>query len=210
MINPIFWIIYLSLVFWTIYQKWDEHKDKYTAHSVLTISYFIIASLIISVFFPFIFNFFSFDKIGIVLVTAVLVLTYAVYEVLNKIKKKKIEWPFFDYFQLLDKRYILPKFAEIIFQQTFFVSIFIISLNSFGQTTTLVLTTLAFVLAHVNLFLFRSLKEAVFYFLFAMIGAPVFVLLVLGTEVIWYSLALHMMFYTALSIIAWIWNVIRE
>lgn len=208
--NTIFWLIYIALIFWAFYQKWDEKKDKYISYPYLTTLYFLFASSVISVFFPHIINFFAPDKNGILILAGVLIFTFIVYKSLRRLNKKEIKWPFYDYFQLLDERYIIPKFSEIVFQQTFFVSIFIISLNSFDINTTLTITTLAFVFAHLNLFLFRTFREAVFYLLFSMVGAPIFILLIVNTEVLWYSIALHMFFYTCLSMMAWFWNAIRS
>lgn len=208
--NTIFWLIYIALLFWAIYQKWDEKTDKFIQFPYLTTLYFLLGSSIIAFFFKPVINFFEFDKWGILLLILVLIITYLIYKILNKIQRKKIEWPFFDYFQMLDERYIIPKFAEIIFQQVFFVSIFVISLNSFGGNTTLMITIGAFILAHINLFLFRSFREAVFYLLFSIVGAPVFILLIMNTEVIWYSMAIHMLFYTFLSVVAWTFNVLKK
>lgn len=210
MINPIFWIVYLSLIFWSLYQKWDEKTDKYIEYPYLTTLYFVFASLVISVFFPRIFNFLSFDLKGILILITVVIFTFLIYWLLKKINNKKINWPFYDYFQLLDTRYIIPKLAEIIFQQVFFVSIFVLSLNYFGNNTTIIITILAFVLAHLNLFLFRSIREAVFYFLFAIVGAPIFIILIMNTEVLWYSIAVHLFFYTVLSVCAWSFGVIKK
>ena len=210
MVNPIFWIIYLALIFWSFYQKWDEKKDKYLEYPYLTTLYFIFASGVISIFFPHIVNFFQPDKFGILILIGVLISTYLLYKSLKSVNDKKIVWPFKDYFQVLDERYIIPKLFEIVFQQIFFVSIFLISLNTFSETTTLVFTVLAFALAHLNLFLFRSIREAVFYLLFSIVGAPIFVLLIINTEVLWYSIALHLAFYTLLSLGAWTWNVFKS
>lgn len=208
--NTIFWLIYIALIFWAIYQKWDEKNDKFLEFPYLTTLYFILGSYVIAFFFNPVISFFEPDRFGISFVIIVLLFTYFVYKLLNKIKKKEVSWPFRDYFQLLDERYIIPKFAEIIFQQVFFASIFVISLNSFGANPTLIITTIAFALAHINLFLFKSFREAIFYLLFSVVGAPVFILLIMSTETLWLSIGVHLLFYTLLSVSAWTWNVIKK
>ena len=197
-------------MFWSIYQKWDEKTDKFVSYPYLTTVYFLAGSAIMGLFFPHVFNFFQPDRFGILTLIGVILLTFFIYKVLNKIDRREIRWPFKDYFQFLDERYIIPKFAEIIFQQVFFVSIFVISLDSFGGNITLMITVAAFVLAHLNLFLFRSFREAVFYLLFSIVGAPLFILLIINTEALWYSMALHLLFYTFLSVVAWTWKVVRK
>jgi hypothetical protein len=210
MSNPLFWIVFISMVFWALYQKWDEKTDKFISYPYLTTLYFLFGSGVMLVFFPHTVKFFGVDKAGILLLIGIVLLTYFLYDFLNRIEKKEIRWPFKDYFQLLDKRYVIPKLAEIIFQQVFFVSIFVIALNSFGGNITLFITIGAFVLAHLNLFLFRSFREAVFYLLFSIVGAPLFILLIVNTEVLWYSISLHLLFYTFLSVVAWTWNVVKK
>lgn len=208
--NPIFWIIYISLIFWSFYKKWDEKTEKYIQYPYFTTVYFLVASFAISFFFPYIFNFLPLDLFGILTLIGVVLFTFFTYWILRKINGKKISWPFFDYFQLLDVRYVIPKLSEIFFQQVFFISIFIISLNSFGGNTTLMITTIAFVLAHLNLFIFRTAREAVFYLLFSIVGAPIFILLIMNTEALWYSISVHMLFYTFLSITAWTINILKK
>ena len=208
--NSIFWLFYIILIFWSIYQKWDEKQEKYISHPHLTSLYFLGASSVLLIFFPHALSFFTYDIIGIFIFIGIILFTYIVYKVLRLISNQESNWFFYDYIQLLDSRFILPKLFEIIFQQIAFVSVLVLAISSFGEAVTLLATVFVFVLAHLNLFLFRSIRESVFYLLFSIIGAPIFVLLLINTESLWYSISVHMLFYTLLAMSAWSWGVIKS
>lgn len=209
-INPLFWIIFISLIFWSFYKKWDEDTDKYINYPYITTLYFLFASGVLIFLNPVALRYLVFDKLGVIFLSSVIVLTFLLYKVLRLIKKPIRDKNFFDYFELLDVRYIFPKLAEILFQQIFFISVFLLSLSFFGEILTVWVTVLAFVLAHLNLFFFQGKKIGLFYFAFAVIGAPIFILLIIETQVLWYSLALHMLFYTVLSAGDWFWGIIKR
>jgi hypothetical protein len=208
--NSFFWLIYIVLIFWSLYQKWDEKKDKYIEHPTLTTIYFFGASVILSIFFPTVLRFFNFEISEIIVLLGVLAGTFLIYKILRLISKQESNWFFFDYIQLLDTRFIIPKFAEIVFQQIAFLSVFILSLETFGEAVILITTVLIFIIAHLNLFLFTGKREAVFYLLFSILGAPTFILLIIHTEALWLSISAHMVFYTLLSISAWSWGVLKR
>jgi uncharacterized membrane protein (DUF485 family) len=210
MTSGIFWLIYMALVFWALYQKWDEKRDKFVTYPYITTVYFLIGSAVLTAFFPHVLNFFIWDTYGILALIGVVLMTFVLYSLLKIVRHHKSNWFFFDYFALLDNRYVIPKLTEILFQQIFFVSVFVISLNTFGESLTLFVTVLAFFFAHLNLFLFRGIREAFFYLIFSLFGAPIFVMFLIYTEVLWYSIAVHMFFYTALSFVAWIWGEFKK
>ena len=208
---PIFWIIYLSLVFWSAYHKWDEKREKFVEYPISTFWYFAVASLILIVFYPKTLGYFNFEPVGIIFLILVLLLTSALYKILKKlfVGPAHHPWTFFEYYKILDTKFILPKLSEIIFQQTFFISIFLISVQSFSFKMAILVVVIAFVLAHLNLFLFRSKSEALFYLIFSSIGAPMFLILILLTGSIWFSVGFHMLFYTFLSSFAWICTKVK-
>jgi Ca2+/Na+ antiporter len=207
MTNSFFWLIYLALIFWTLYQKLDAKIDRYTKYPYLSTLYFLIFSVVLLIFFPHALKFFYWDGAGILTLLGVVLFTLIMYKVLKKIKEPKVKKPIFSYFQLLDERYVFPKLAEVIFQQTFFVSAFVLSIDAFGLEKSLYITIGIFILAHLNLFVFQSMRRALFFFLASMVGAPIFIMLIIKTELLWYSISLHFLFYTVCSFVYWSWNV---
>lgn len=208
--NTFFWLVYLSLIFWTLYQKLDVKMDKYTKRPYLSTFYFLICSGVLLIFFPHAINFFRWDILGIAAFIGVILFTFILYKILNKIKKPEIKGPVFSYFQLIDSRYILPKVSEIIFQQIFFVSVFVLSIETFGLENSLYITIGIFIVAHLNLFVFQSFRRAMFFFLASMVGAPIFILLIINTEMLWYSMSIHLLFYTVCSFVYWVVSLVRK
>lgn len=209
--NPIFWIIYLSLVFWSLYHKWDEKRNKFVEYPNATFWYFIISSVILIIFYPKTLPYFKFEFFGVSFVILVLLLTSSLCKILRKlfVGPANHHWSFFEYYKILDSKFVLPKFADIIFQQTFFLSIFLILNETFSIEYSILFVVVAFILAHLNLFLFREKSEALFYLVFASVGAPMFLILILMTGSIWFSSGFHMLFYTFLSSFAWIFSKVR-
>jgi hypothetical protein len=211
MINPFFWISLISIIFWSIYHKWDEKRQNFVEHPVFTFWYFAFASFVILIFYPNSINYFRFEPLGIVFIIFVLGLIYFLFKILKVLFKGPQDgsWKFFDYYKILDEKYILPKLSEIVFQQTFFVSIMLISIESFSLYFVIFSVLSAFVLAHLNLFLFRETSEALFYLIFSFFGAPIFFILIVATGSIWFSVGFHLLFYAILSAFAWILTKVK-
>ena len=107
-------------------------------------------------------------------------------------------------------KYIVPKFAEIIFQQTFFGAIILLIKDNYSLSiSVLLLGSFAFIAAHIPLFILQGRRIGAFYFFWAILGAPLFAFALLSTGSLWTSIALHMLFYTTLSGFSWIFSPVK-
>ncbi len=211
MSNPIFWIFFMAILFWSLYHKWDEKRKNFVKYPILTSLYFFVASIILVVFYPPVLDYLKFDFVGFSFVFSVFVLNFFLYKFLKEMFRgpRDSKLSFFEYYKILDDDYVIPKFTEIIFQQVFFVSVFLIAFSNFSEIVTVIFALSAFVLAHLNLFLFRKKSEALFYLIFSVMGAPLFLFFVVATGSIWVSVSLHLLFYIFLSSFAWIFSRVK-
>jgi hypothetical protein len=207
--NYLFLISFLSLLFWGIYQKWDEKKQEYIEHPIRTSIYFIFSSMSLILIYPPIAKLFEPSVLSVLFFSTVIYITFILYKILKKIFKGpqnpiQIEHK---YWKLLNQKYIWPKIFEITFQQTYLGAIFIVLFDLYGfNLETAVLTFVAFIVAHIPLIFIQGKKIGLVYLKWSIVGAPVFVLLILGTQNLWYSISIHMLFYTTLSLFTWMFS----
>lgn len=212
--HPLFWIIFISLIFWSFFERFDVKRKEYIIHPRATFLYFIFSSLVIAFVYPEVFSLYISKSsiLGFFIAIATVFTTYWLYLNLPKLfcgpKEKFTEDH--HYFKLLDKKYIIPKFAEIIFQQTFFGSIFLLIYENYHVSiSVLLLAALCFVLAHLPLFILQGKKIGIFYTFWAILGAPIFASILLTTGSLWYVVAFHMFFYTFLSAVSWLFSPVK-
>lgn len=207
--NSLGLVIFLSLVFWGIYQKWDDKKLEYTRHATRTSLYFFFSSLALIFLYPKIGTLFQPTILSSLFFITVLALTFILYKILKDI----FRGPNLDistdraYWKMLDQKYILPKLFEIGFQQTFLGAVFIIVMDMYGLTPeTITFFILSFILAHVPLIFLQGRKIGLTYLKWSIIGAPIFTFLIIITQSLWYSISIHMLFYTLLSLFTWMFT----
>ena len=66
------------------------------------------------------------------------------------------------------------------------------------------IAVLMFVVAHIPLFVLQNKKIGEFYFAWSILGAPLFAFVLLTSHSLWYTISLHMLFYTLLASSIWI------
>jgi membrane protease YdiL (CAAX protease family) len=71
------------------------------------------------------------------------------------------------------------------------------------------LGALSFILAHLPLFILQGKRIGAFYFFWGILGAPIFALILLSTGSLWYTIAFHMLFYTFLSVLSWMFSPVK-
>jgi hypothetical protein len=206
--ETIFWVIFSAFLFWALYEKWDAKRKDYIDHPRITFWYFIFASSAIAFIHIQVLNLLIFDLIPILSTMLVISFTYVLFLILPKIKNiTKVDLRVdHHYWKSLDKNYLAPKFAEVFFQQIFFGSVFLLLFEnqSISHPWVIFITGATFVLAHIPLFVLQGKKIGTFYLLWSVVGAPLFVYVLLATNSLWYTISLHMLFYTILSFFYWI------
>ncbi|MEI7513332.1 MAG: CPBP family glutamic-type intramembrane protease [bacterium] len=210
--HPLFWILFISVIFWSFFQRFDAKRKEYIDHPRATFVYFIFSSLILAFVYPPVFSFFALRPLAILTAVFSVVATYWLYVNLPKLfTGPKTQFPEdHQYWKLLDKKYIVPKFAEIIFQQTFFGAIILLIAENFKLSISiLLLGALSFILAHLPIFILQGKKIGAFYFFWAILGAPIFATILLSTGSLWYTIAFHMFFYSFLSAISWLFSPVK-
>ena len=111
------------------------------------------------------------------------------------------------YWKLLDQKYIVPKLFEIGFQQTFLGAVYIILIDTFGlKIETILFIILSFILAHIPLIFLQGKKIGITYLKWSLLGAPLFAFIIIATNSLWYSISVHMLFYTLLSMATWLFT----
>jgi hypothetical protein len=210
--HPLFWILFVSVIFWSFFERFDAHRKEYVDHPRATFTYFIFSSAILIFVYPPVLSLYTSGILGFFIAILTVYLTYLLYLYLPKLfngPKKKFPEDH-HYFKLLDKKYILPKFAEIIFQQTFFGSILLLISDNFHLSiSVLLLGALCFIVAHLPLFILQGKRVGIFYTAWAILGAPIFASILLSTGSLWYVIAFHMFFYTFLSGITWLFSPVK-
>ena len=207
--NSLLWIGFLSLLFWGIYQKWDEKRMSYTEHPVRTSLYFFFSSLALILVYPNIANLFKPSFLSILFFIFTIALTFFLYKVLKSLFRGPKDDFQTDhaYWKLLDQKYLAPKLFEIGFQQTFLGAVYIVLIETFTlKTEIIILIILAFILAHVPLIFLQSKKIGLTYLKWSIIGAPLFAFIIIATNCLWYSISIHMLFYTLLSMATWLFT----
>jgi len=210
--HPLFWILFISIIFWSFFERFDSKRKEYIDHPKSTFAYFIFSSLILIFIYPSVAKLYLPSPFGLLIAILSLLFTYWLYSTLPKIfvGHKEMFPEDHHYFKLLDKKYIIPKFAEIIFQQTFFGTIFLLIYRNYNVSiSVLLLAALCFIIAHLPLFILQGRKVGAFYFFWAILGAPIFASILIVTGSLWYVIAFHMLFYTALSGMSWLFSPIR-
>jgi hypothetical protein len=209
LMTSLWWIIFLALLFWGIYQKWDEKRLSYIEEPIKTTLYFLFSSLSIILIYPDVARFFKINFFAILFFILIIGLTFLIYKTL----KNLFIGPSLDisqdhaYWKLLDQRFILPKLAEIIFQQTFFASVSLLIIEKYGTGfEVLISMSLSFIMAHVPLFFLQGRKIGMTYLLWSIIGSPIFTIILVTTGSLWYSISVHMLFYTVLSMFTWLFT----
>lgn len=207
--NYLLWIAFLSLLFWGIYQKWDEKRMSYTDYPIRTSLYFFFSSLALILVYPNTATLFQPDILSGLFFICVVLLTFFLYKVL----KSLFRGPKIDigsdraYWKLLDQKYILAKLFEIGFQQTFLGAVYIILIDTFTlKTETVIFIILSFILAHVPLIFLQGKKIGLTYLKWSLLGAPLFAFIIIATNSLWYSISVHMLFYTILSMATWMFT----
>jgi hypothetical protein len=210
--TSLWWIIFLALLFWGIYQKWDEKRLSYIEYPIKTTLYFLFSSLSIIFIYPDVIRFFKMDIFGALFFVIIIGLTYLSYKIL----KNLFNGPSLDisqdhaYWKLLNQKFVLPKLAEIIFQQTFFASVSLLIIKKYGTSFEVLITmSLSFIMAHLPLFFLQGRKIGQKYLLWSIIGSPIFSLILITTGSLWYSISVHMLFYTLLSMFSWLFTGTR-
>ena len=205
--NSLFLIIFISLLFWGIYQKWDDKKKEYIEHPIRTFLYFFFSTLTLIFIYPNLLKVFNLSLFSFVFFISIVTLTFLLYKMLKsifigpKVDMKNDH----SYWKLLDQRYILPKLSEIFFQQAFFASVSLIIIEKYGLNIEIIIGMIfSFILAHVPLFFLQGKKIGLVYLLWSIIGAPIFSLIFILTNSIWYTASIHFLFYTILSLSTWI------
>ena len=210
--HPLFWIIFVSVIFWSFFERFDSKRKEYIDHPRGTFAYFIFSSAVLIFVYPPVLSLYTSSLLGFLTAVATVLVTYWLYLNLPKLfSGPKEKFPEdHHYFKLLDKKYIVPKFAEIIFQQTFFGSMFLlISDNYHLSISILLLAALCFILAHLPLFILQGKKVGIFYTCWAILGAPIFASILINTGSLWYVIAFHMFFYTFLSAVSWLFSPVK-
>ncbi|MEI6480111.1 MAG: CPBP family glutamic-type intramembrane protease [bacterium] len=210
--HPFFWILFVSLVFWSFFERFDSYKNEYTEHPRFTIMYFLFSSGIIMFIYPPVLEYFYPKPLALLAALASIVSTYWLYKNLPKLflGPQKHFSEDHHYWKLLDKKYIIPHFTGILFQQTFFgAMVLLIETNYTLSISAFLLGSLMFILAHIPLFILQGKKVGIFYFLWAILGSPLFALVLISTNSLWYSIALHMFFYASLSAAYWLFSPIK-
>ena len=207
--NYLLWIAFLSLLFWGIYQKWDEKRMSYTEHPVRTSLYFFFSSLALILVYPNIAKLFQPTFLSALFFISIVALTFFLYKVL----KNLFRGPKIDigsdraYWKLLDQKYILAKLFEIGFQQTFLGAVYIILIDTFTlKIETVIFIILSFILAHTPLIFLQGRRIGMTYLKWSLLGAPLFAFIIIGTNSLWYSISVHMLFYTLLSMATWLFT----
>lgn len=207
--NYLLWITILSLLFWGIYQKWDEKRMSYTDNPIRTSLYFFFSSLALILVYPNIAKLFQPTLLSALFFISVVALTFFLYKVL----KSLFRGPKIDigsdraYWKLLDQKYILAKLFEIGFQQTFLGAVYIILIDTFTlKVETAIFIILSFILAHVPLIFLQGKKIGMTYLKWSLLGAPLFAFIIIVTNSLWYSISVHMLFYTLLSMATWMFS----
>ena len=203
--QSILWIILVAGIFWSIYARYDRDRKLYIDHSIFTSFYFLFSSAAIIVAQPFSLNFLRWHW-GIMCVISVVLLSFLIYKWLHFFyhgPKEKFETTH-QYFLLLDPKYILPKLCEVFFQQTFIGAVIsILLLNNLSPWLVFIIASTIFVLAHFSIFILQNKTLGEFYFKWSLLGAPIFTFIILATQTLWFTIALHLLFYTTLSWFAW-------
>lgn len=210
--NPLFWLLFISIVFWSFFERFDAHRKEYIDHPHLTFFYFVFSSGILMFIYPPVLSFFTPRPFPIILALGSVSITYWLYKNLPKIfSGPKIGFPEdHHYWKLLDKKYIIPKFMEIIFQQTFFGAVMLLIMDNYKlSVSVMVLGALSFILAHIPLFVLQGKRIGMFYFMWAILGAPLFAFILIASGSLWYTIALHMFFYTSLSAFSWLFSPVK-
>lgn len=205
--HPIFWIFFISIIFWSFYERWDSNKQEYIDHPWRTAVYFIFASAILLFVQPETLRYFSFNLYAIFAFILVVLLTYILYKKIPKYfsnpKDKFVSS--IHYLGILNENYIPSKLAEILFQQVFFgsvVSIFVLS--NISSLHIFAITVLIFILAHLPFFILQGKNNGAFYLAWSVIGAPLFAYVLLSTNSLWYTISLHLLFYAFLNSFVWV------
>jgi hypothetical protein len=212
--NPLFWILLISIIFWSLFERFDSKRKEYIDHPRATFVYFVFSSLVLVFVYPEVISLYiSYSSIfGLGIAVFTVFVTFALYSTLPKLfcgPKEKFPVDH-HYFKLLDKKYILPKFAEIIFQQTFFGSIFLLISDNFHLSISIMLlAAICFIIAHLPLFILQGKRVGIFYTGWAILGAPIFASILLSTGSLWYVIAFHMFFYTFLSAFSWLFSPVK-
>jgi hypothetical protein len=207
--NSLLWICFLSLLFWGIYKKWDDKRMEYTKHPIRTSLYFFFSSLALIFLYPKIATLFEPSFFSITFFITIILLTIFLYKILKKIFIGPSQGTQTDYtyWKMLDQKYILPKLIEIGFQQTFLGAVYIILLDIFSlEIKTVIFIMLSFILAHIPLIFLQGKKIGMTYLKWSILGAPIFTFLIIATNSLWYSISIHMLFYTLLSLSTWIFS----
>lgn len=210
--HPLFWIIFISLIFWSFFERFDAHRKEYIDHPRFTFFYFLFSSAVLIFVYPPTLSFFALRPVPFAMALLSVFVTYRLYKVLPKLfTGPKVLFPEdHHYWKLLDKKYIVPKFSEIIFQQTFFGTMVLLIKDNYSLSISVfLLGALAFIVAHIPLFILQGKRIGAFYFFWAILGAPLFAFALLGTGSLWSSIALHMLFYTALSAFSWLFSPVK-
>jgi hypothetical protein len=210
--HPLFWILFISVIFWSFFERFDYHRNEYLKHPRATFTYFIFSSAILAFVYPPVLSYFTLKPLAFLTAIFSVLVTYWLYSSLPKLfTGPKIQFPEeHHYWKLLDRKYIVPKFAEIIFQQIFFGSIILLISDNFKLSiSVLLLGALSFILAHLPLFILQGKKIGAFYFFWAILGAPLFAMILLSTGSLWYTIAFHMIFYTFLSAFSWLFSPVK-
>jgi hypothetical protein len=89
--NYLLWIAFLSLLFWGIYQKWDEKRMDYIENPIRTFIYFIFESFAIVFLYPKLVSYFIPSIFSFIFFIAILGFTLLVYKFIKKIFKIKFK-----------------------------------------------------------------------------------------------------------------------
>ncbi len=204
--QSLLWIFLIAGLFWSIYEKYDHNRKLYIDHSIFTGVYFLFSSAAIMVVQPWTINFFPLRPNEIILVIFTLLFSWLLYKWLRffyRGPKEKFETTH-HYFLLIDPKYIPSKFCEIVFQQVFIAAVIsILQQAKMATWLIFIICTIIFILAHFSLFILQNKRIGEFYFKWSMVGAPIFILIILISQSLWTTIALHNFFYTLLSWQAW-------
>ena len=210
--HPLFWILFVSVIFWSFFERFDAHRKEYIDHPKTTFIYFIFSSAIVAFVYPPVLSFLTLKPLPLFTAVISVIVAYWLYSNLPKLfAGPKIKFQDdHHYWKLLDKKYIVPKFAEIIFQQTFFGAIVLLIADNFKLSiSVLLLGAFSFIFAHLPLFILQGKRIGAFYFFWAILGAPIFAYILLTTGSLWYTIAFHMFFYSLLSAFSWLFSPIK-
>lgn len=210
--HPLFWILFVSVIFWSFFERFDANRQEYIEHPRFTLFYFLFSSGILMFVYPPVLSLFRLKFLPITAALGSVFITYWIYRSLPKLfSGPRVKFSEdHHYWKLLDKKYIVPKFAEIIFQQTFFGAIILLIKDNYTLSiSVLLLGSLSFILAHIPLFILQGKKVGMFYFFWAVLGAPLFAFILITTGSLWYTTAFHMFFYTTLSAFSWLFSPVK-